>query len=183
MFKSKLIYPLLFVLLLLGNTGSAFAQENLPATASAATPNISDSYTLFWPVVAGKTMDNRLFFLKEWKESIKGVFIFGRAESVDYEIQLSTKRILETEKLLNEKKNIYALKSLERAKEYLISAHQGLQSSEKNKLNHDAINNINNQLENLDMFLVSLNTNTNEDVKSKINEIQQVIKDIKTLLS
>lgn len=161
----------------------AFAQENMESSSSIPTPIVNNSYTFFWPVVAGKTIDDKLFFLKELKEKFTGMFIFGEAEKVDYAVQLSTKRILEAEKLLKENKESFAMETLEKAEAQLSSAVDALNSvKEKSKSNPNTMVNIKKQVENLDEFLPNLKLNTGEGIQAKIDEVYKRVNDIKALL-
>ena len=72
-----------------------------------------NSFEAFWPLVAGRTMDDSLYFLKNLKEKVRGFFIFGQAQKADYNVFLGTKRVLEAEKLLKEGKTNSANKTLE----------------------------------------------------------------------
>jgi hypothetical protein len=74
-----------------------------------------NSYELFWPMVAGRTMKDPLFPLKLLQENIRGYFVFGNAPKAEYHLILATKRFLETEKLISDKENVLAGKSLDKA--------------------------------------------------------------------
>jgi hypothetical protein len=62
-----------------------------------------DSYDVFWPIVAGKTMGDKLFSLKMMKERVREMLIFSSFRKADYNITLSEKRLVEAEKLYLEK--------------------------------------------------------------------------------
>src|SRR5258708_13093295 len=70
-----------------------------PSPTSTPVP-VVDSFALFWPMAAGKTMQSKVYFLKLWKEDIRGFFIFGSAQKADYDIFLGIKRMLEAEALI-----------------------------------------------------------------------------------
>lgn len=159
-----------------------FAQESIESLSLTPTPILDNSYTFFWPVVAGKTVDDKLFFLKELKEKFTGMFIFGEAEKADYAVQLSTKRIVETEKLLKEDKESFAVETLGRAETHLSIAKDALNSAkEKNKFNPNTVVNIKKQIENLNVFLPHLKSNAGEEIHIKIDEVYKKVDDIKVL--
>ena len=59
-----------------------------------------NSYELFWPMVAWKTIDDPLYSLKRAKEKVVGILVFGSAKKAEYNAFLGTKRMLEAESLL-----------------------------------------------------------------------------------
>ena len=64
-----------------------------------------DSYELFWPIVAGKVQGDSLYPLKIFKEQIRGFLIFSGTRKAEYFSFLSTKRLVEFEKLVLVKKD------------------------------------------------------------------------------
>lgn len=93
---------------------NVFAQES----TSAASPSAAvTSYELFWPITAGRTMGDSFYWLKQLKESIRGFFIFGDLRKATYNLELSNKRVVESEKLYLETKDYFnGKKTLEEAK-------------------------------------------------------------------
>lgn len=82
------------------NTGSA------PSSEATASQNIlKSSYELFWPIVAGRVAGEPFYFLKTLKEDIAEKLIFADIRKSDHHLFLSKKRLVETEKLLLEKKD------------------------------------------------------------------------------
>jgi len=65
-----------------------------------------NSYELFWPIVAGRTSEDPLYFLKLLKEKVRGVLIFSDVKKAEYYLFLSEKRLVEFENLVAEKKDI-----------------------------------------------------------------------------
>ncbi len=117
MFK-KVFFVFLSFLLLVGVfssvlVGSVSAQETTPEP---------DSFEMFWPLVAGKTMSDSLYFLKTFKEELRGAIIFGANPKANYEVLLATKRVLEAEKLAKEGKMDMSKKTIEAALSKLNSA-------------------------------------------------------------
>src|SRR3989344_7375004 len=81
-----------------------------------------NSFVLFWPVSAGKTMGESLYGLKTFKEKVRGLLIFGKVQKVDYSLFLATKRVVEAEKLLNDGKDDLAVKTLDKMNRALDAA-------------------------------------------------------------
>jgi hypothetical protein len=79
-----------------------------------------NSFEMFWPLVAGKTVEDGLVYsLKNVKENIRYALLFKPGEKANYKIFIVVKRMLEGEKLLNEKKFSGAEKSFNKAKSEL----------------------------------------------------------------
>jgi len=74
-----------------------------PTPTASPVPAPVNSFELFWPMVAGKTMQSKVYFLKTLKEDVRGFFIFGSAQKADYDIFLGIKRMLEAEALMKTK--------------------------------------------------------------------------------
>src|SRR3989338_9481511 len=81
----------------------------------AQTPSPKTTFEAFWPLTAGKTIDDPLYFLKVWKENFRGMFIFGNPKKAEYAVYLGTKRVLEAEKLLKNGKKELAHQTLVKA--------------------------------------------------------------------
>lgn len=164
---------LVFLFLLFLLPMSVLAQEN-NSTISAKLKS-GGSFELFWPSTAGKTIEDSTYFLKLWKEQIQGILIFDTAQKANYEVKLATKRVLETEKLLKEKKNDLAIQTLEKALANLSSARTKFSESTKsgNDYQSEKIN-ITNQLSNLEVFLPSLSSSDKiqELVKNFLNDLK-----------
>jgi hypothetical protein len=89
------------------------------------------SFDLFWPVVAGKTKDSPVYFLKSLKEKVRGALIFGNPQKADYYCFLATKRLVEGEALvekgradLGEEMFGEVVKDLEKARRKIEVARQ-----------------------------------------------------------
>lgn len=110
----KKFFVLFFSLtLFLGFYGQALAQE-------------VNSFELFWPMVAGKTIEDPLFFLKDLKENTRGFFVFSPVKKANYAVFLGVKRVLETEKLINDGKKDGAVKTLKLALAQLDKAEKNI---------------------------------------------------------
>lgn len=83
----------------------------VPSPSLAPSPSPSpvaqnqSSYVLFWPIVAGRVAGEPFYFLKTLKEDITEKLIFADIRKSDHHLFLSKKRLVETEKLLLEKKD------------------------------------------------------------------------------
>ena len=120
---------------------SVKTQETTATSKTSATPSSEiSSYILFWPLTAGKTEGDSLYFLKMAKEQITGWFIFGNMKKADYALYLGSKRVLEAEKLLKAGKNDLALKTLEKAMSRFSSSYKNVKKeSAKKQISKDEI--------------------------------------------
>lgn len=131
-----------------------------------------DSYELFWPMVAGKTMsDGFVYKLKILKEDVRGYLIFGPAPKADYRVFLGVKRLLEAEKLLREdNKKLLSLVTLDKSISEFEGARIAYTLDSKNRLEN----------------VVSLATNMGKqysfdlEIKSKL---EQIVSKVNVLLS
>lgn len=71
-----------------------------------------DVASIFWPIVPGTTVADGTFFLKQIKEALTGMMKFGNINKANYYTELSEKRIVEANKLIEDKDYPNALKSL-----------------------------------------------------------------------
>jgi len=152
----------------------------LAITASPTPSPISmvNSFELFWPMVAGKTMQSKLYFLKTLKETIRGFFIFGSAEKADYKIFLGIKRMLEAEVLIKGNVNDLANKTLDSALKDFNDASKNLTSAKNSSnISQDTKNDINIRLDNLKKFTSYLKF-TYPNYSSKLQSILDQLKSI-----
>lgn len=56
-----------------------------------------NSYELFWPIVPGRVMGDKLYSLKLFKEKIRESIILSSFKKADYLITISEKRLVESE--------------------------------------------------------------------------------------
>jgi len=73
----------------------SFAKTNFGAEDT--TDTVVNSYELFWPIVPGKVMGDKLYSLKLFKEKIRESIIFSSFKKADYLITISEKRLVESE--------------------------------------------------------------------------------------
>ena len=126
-----------------------------------------DSYELFWPTVAGVTMDDPKYILKTLKENVRGFFIFGKAQKVDYLITLAIKRTVEAEKLTKLDKKDLAQKTFGKAEKNVQDAidlsKPSLKSLDTSIINAGKLN----------KFLTFLKQ---EELLSKVKELQGLLR-------
>ncbi len=137
---------------------------------SQTTPLSSDlnSFEIFWPVAAGKTVGEPLYKLKLFKEKVRGMLIFGDIQKADYALFLSTKRLVEAEKLIN-------LNQVDSAKQTISAMYDQLKVVSENVSNKEGadkedIDEINIKLEKLEMFVGWL-ASRNEEYKDQLMEV------------
>lgn len=109
------LVALLFLFIAIFSFTNVLAQQ--PTTTDSSSEAISvNSYELFWPITAGKTMGDSIYWLKSLKESFREMLIFGDLRKASYNLELSTKRVVEAEKLyLNDKDDTNGKKTLDAA--------------------------------------------------------------------
>lgn len=132
----------------------AIAPVATPTPTPTSTPiPVVDSFAIFWPMVAGKTMQSKIYFLKTLKEEIRSFFIFGKAEKADYRMFLVIKRMLEAEDLIKNNIPNLANKTLDSAISNLDKASSSLNSAKSSgKINKSTIDEINIRISNLKKF-------------------------------
>lgn len=164
---------------------SLFGLLLLPASSFAQvdkTPEPINSYELFWPMVAGKTEGDPLYFLKRLKETVRGWFIFGAVQKADYAVFLGTKRVLEAEKLLKEGKNDLAEKSLSSAlKEFSFAERQIDSVLSKGESLGEVAQTMSNRVDNLKRLVAWLSV-TNEQAKTKLREVSDKLNSLSSKL-
>lgn len=176
-FSKLFVTGFISLFLLFGTSSSVFpAQQPEEATPGSEVGKPVDPYVLFWPLVAGKTSADTLYLLKSLKEKVIGLFIFERGKKAEYQVTLSTKRLLETEKLADLKKSGKALETIKRAKSHIeraisLSGKDGLESvrSEMGK-----------KLKNLEIFLPYLKNKTEDNSDVVLDEINSRIKELQS---
>ena len=135
------------------------------------------SFELFWPISAGKTLGDSTYFLKSFKENVRGWLIFGKAQKAEYSLQLATKRIVEAEKLIDLDKNDLATKSLDRGIKQLANMTKNLGLAAEGDMSQEVVDQTNDRLDNLEIFLPWL-SEKNPDIKEKLQEVNSKIQKI-----
>lgn len=115
----------LFALLFVPQLALAHNEDVAPVATESSTTTFN-SFEAFWPLTAGKTLGDSMYFLKTLKEDLRGILIFGKPEKGEYLVFRSTKRILEAESLISNKKDDLALKTVETANGYLAQSKTNL---------------------------------------------------------
>lgn len=139
---------------------------------------VVDSFDLFWPMVAGKTMQSKIYFLKSLKEKIRGFFIFGSAQKASYNLFLGIKRMLEAEALIKGNVPDLANKTLESAAGDIDKAKSNIDNAENSgNIDQSTKDEINTRINNLKKFINSL-INTAPDYKDKLQSILDKINSI-----
>lgn len=125
--------------------------------ASSSSVAKTDSYTLFWPITAGKVRGDKLYFAKKFKESFRNLITFSDYKKSDYEITLSEKRIVEAEKL-------YQLKDYENGLETLKDGHKNREKAlEKYK-----------KAENIGRYMGDIKNRLKESLKKQRLVLEQI---------
>lgn len=141
-----------------------------------------NSFELFWPLVAGRTRDDKMYFLKSFKEKLRGSLIFSEARKVDYDVFLLVKRVIESEKLLNEGKIDYAKATISDAEKDVLKAREEfVKGKEMNADFGEVAPQIIDRLSNLEKLIVWLSSKSDEN-KNLYSELLQEIKDLKTIM-
>lgn len=141
------------------------------------------TYELFWPLTAGKTVTDNFFFLKRWKEDFRGKVLLGSPAKADYQLLLATKRIIESEKLFDEKDEMSGIKSLELANKNTKNTLSLLVKSKAGGENIPSVkDNMLNRTHNLNEFLPELKDKFGDEGDKIIDSILASIKDIEKLL-
>lgn len=178
---SRIIIGILFIaiILIVNVLTSAKVLAEQESTSSSEIDSKMSSYELFWPLLAGKTLDDSFYFLKLIKEDIRGLFIFGNVQKADYKIMLSTKRVLEAEKLLQTNKEELAVQTLDKAFSSLSSAKINLSKAEQTNIDFQQVRtNIIKQLSNLNSFLPELSLKSQGDAKTKVDGLNEAVQQI-----
>lgn len=166
LFKIVLSFVLALVISL-SLSVSVYAQQ---ASQTASTSAAVDRFELFWPLTAGKTSDQSLYFLKRLKENFRGMLIFGTAQKADYQVMLATKRLLEADKLLIDGKTAAADETLQAGSESLRSARLAMDTVDKASA-ADTIINMQKRLANMDKLLVELQQKYSDNTR-----VQEMLK-------
>lgn len=145
--------------------------------AEDATSSPKTTFEAFWPLSAGKTIDDPLYFLKIWKENLRGMLIFGNPQKADYAVYLGTKRVLEGDKLLKEGKTNLALKTLKSADLEFSSAYSHVKAAaSKGKVSREEIRK--DRLLNLKTLIDQLRPISPEEVRPELDGVKDRVDSI-----
>lgn len=169
---------IIFVINFLAFPLNIFAQD---PESSPETVETVDVYAVFWPIVPGKTVNDSMFWVKQLKESFGGMFSFGNINKSENQITISEKRLVEANKLFEDKDYPNALKTLDMNKANRDSALDFLKKAKDEKRDVDELKSrLVSSLENQQLVLKYLETKVPNDQKSKLAEI---IKDLTLQIS
>lgn len=133
------------------------------------------SYELFWPISAGRVMGDPLYFVKTLKENIQGLIIFGAPKKAEYAVLLSTKRLVEAEKLINDGKTALVDKTLTEGGRQLAKAIVWIdQANNTNTAFPNQKNEISNRINNMKIFLPWLVSKASKN-KDSLSEFSQKV--------
>ena len=167
---NKLILSLLIIVSLFFSP-AVLAQDNGQVVE---TPEKVDVYAVFWPIVPGNTVADSMFWAKQLKETMMGFFSFGTINQSKYQIELSEKRLVEANKLFEDKNYNNAEKSLDLNKNHRDSAIDYLKKARDEKRNVDELSaRLVTSLENQQKVINYLITLVPEDQKQKLGEISK----------
>lgn len=166
----KKIFGVVLALVLL------FGALLIPSKALAAdTLNEKDvedvsSFELFWPIVAGKTSGDSLYWLKTLKENLRESLIFSKYKKTDYDILMAEKRVVEFENLVVVKKDyVNASKTLEMSKAKRSSVQLLLKELEGEGTNtKDLKNRFTSSLENQKKLIISIQSKVPDQAASEV---------------
>lgn len=148
------------------------AQEAKTSPSASLAPAVINSNELFWPLSAGKTINESLYFLKTFKENLRGWLIFGNSQKADYSVFLGTKRVLEAQKLLSENKKEMADQTFDRALEQFEIARKNIEeASSKKILSSDNVATMKPRLSNLINFLPTFASDKANEVLQKVSDL------------
>lgn len=161
------------------STGDAMIEEKMEDDAemveeamdSHSNKSELSTYELFWPVVAGKTRGDSLYSLKRLKEKLLGLLVFGEAKKTGYNLDLATKRILEADELSSRDDSGNAIKSLSEAVENIKEASEKWSEVEQPEQYLVQINEMNNRLENMQIFLNGKISDTDGELKQTYEQL------------
>ena len=169
-FSSLLVLFSLATLPVLAKTYYTYTVK--PTSTPTATPiPVVDSFSLFWPMSAGKTVQSKVYFLKTLKEKVRGFFIFGSADKADYNLFLGIKRMLEAESLMKGNLPDLANKTLDMASIEVDKANSNLTNAKNSgSVVQTTKDEINTRVSNLKKFVSSLMSQY-PDYKTKLQSI------------
>ncbi len=154
----------------------ALAQENI-SEEGEFNPN-----AVFWPLAAGKTIEDPLYFLKELKENARGWIVFGAGQKANYQTTLVTKRLFEVEKLLKENKKGPALKTIDKGLKQLNEAGVNIEKARKEKTPAPINIEMTDRLQKTKKYLVLLEKQADEETKQKLMAMNDQIEKLLQLL-
>lgn len=178
----KLVLLIIFVFFLFCSM-PVLAQEGNQNINSQESSVEINSFEVFWPISAGKTVSDSFYWLKSLKEQIRGLLIFGSLQKADYFSFLTVKRIIETEKLLTENKTDMANKTLEKSLKNLEIVEVNIDKYLNEGFDiSSSVDLMKSRLENLAIFIPQLKDAAKEDniilLNNNLEKIQIILNKI-----
>lgn len=130
-----------------------FAENFIPTP-----PPASDSYTLFYPIVAGKTEGESLYFLKTWRDKLSEFLAFDDYSKSEVYLRNATKKLLESEKLYKTGKFSLAGKTLEAFTNKINNSYELAMKNYNQESNTDLLQKIKSENEKYEILLKQLST-------------------------
>lgn len=147
-------------------------------------PETIDINAVFWPIVPGKTVADPMFWAKQFKESFDGFFKSGEVNKSKYQIDLSEKRLVEANKLVQDKDYGNALKSLNLNKarrDQAVELKRKAQEKNKdvNELTPKLVKSLENQLKAYSFLQTQFPANLQDQIKPMISDLSLQISEAK----
>lgn len=102
---------------------ACFAKTALPTPTATLQPEYDfakmTTYELFWPISAGVIPGDRFYSLKNWRDVLVEKLIFSEAKKSEYLKVQANKKLVETEKLIEIKRQPFIKETLEKSSWYL----------------------------------------------------------------
>lgn len=174
---TKLLASLILIFAIFASSLSVYAQGDTGTETSDSGENSVekvDVYAVFWPIVPGKTVADSMFWAKQLKENFGGFFSFGDINQSKFQIELSEKRLVEANKLFEDKDYASAEKSLAMNKQNRDKAVALMKKAYEEKRNVDELKSrLVSSLENQQMVIQYLASQVPEDQASELNQIAE----------
>lgn len=161
------------------NKNTQVVQKASPSPSSEApapfvAPSEPDRFTLFWPLTAGKTKADSLYFLKRLKEDLRGFFIFGKPQKAEYNVFLGTKRVLEADSLIQIGKTDLASQSLDDALKNFDNAKRFMDQSQDDSTRTKLVGGMKSKLGSINILLDFLISRDSQPL-GKIKEAKDIV--------
>lgn len=171
MSKTKLFFTSLFL-------GLFFVFLFITRANATQPTNQESSYVLFYPVVAGKTEDESLYFLKLARDRLMELLTFGDEKKSEINLKMATKRFLEAEKLLKAGKPNLARNALDKFMAQLTKSYEHALKAQQSESFADLLDQIDRKIPKYQIVLSQLLTTTPESQKNFIQTTIQKVSEI-----
>lgn len=171
----------------------AQANDSMPAASdmemtqeemNTASSGSVDVASIFWPIVPGTTVADGTFFFKQMKEAFTAMMKFNNIDKAKYYVELSEKRIVEANKLIESKDYANALKSLQMSEDQRKTAIDLKRKAAENKedvleLVNTMVSSFEKQKQVLQFFSVSMPADQKASVDEDLKNIELQISEAK----